>query len=123
MQTLRKFTIILLLFSSQLLLAQSIENNRADHLLYKKQAKTIQPAIKAATTLPDPTPENKWDHKLINFGTVHSPKSENLNYKQIAKAEALQIKINSNTESESLTLKLISPELGNLRIRSFTNAV
>jgi PKD repeat protein len=104
MQTFSKITILLLIFSSQLLIAQSIESNRADHLIYKKQAKTIQPAIKAATTLPDPTPENKWDHKLINFGTVHSPKSENLNYKQIAKAEAEQIKLNSNTESESLVL-------------------
>ena len=107
----------MLLLGSQWLSAQNIENNQNDHLLFKVKGKTIQPAIKAGTVTPDPTPENTWDHKLINFGTVHSPKSDNPSAKELAKAEANQIKLNTSEEAETLMMNDTIGVMVNKRFR------
>lgn len=112
MRILKKITPILLLFVSQVLIGQAIDQNPDSQLLFKIKGKKIQSATKAASIVPDPTPENMWDHKLINFGSVHSPKVENPSAKAAAKAEAMQIKMNtgdvteSNSVNESIGIKV-----------------
>lgn len=102
MRTFSKITTIILLLASQWLSAQNIENNPNDYLLNTIKGKKIEPAVKAGTITPDPTPENTWDHRLLNFGSIHSPKSENLSAKDLAKADANLIKQNTNNETESI---------------------
>ena len=117
MQILSKITTIMLLLGSQWLSAQNIENNQNDNLLFRVKGKKIQPAVRAGTIIPDPTPENTWDHKLINYGTIHSPKSDNLSAKELAKAEANQIKLNTLEETETLMMNDTIGVMVNKRFR------
>ena len=75
------------------LLAQTPVDIKNEQLVFERKGKSIAPAFKAGSTIPDPTPEPNWNPSLVNFGQVHAPKKENLSAFQLEKLEAMEFRI------------------------------